>query len=253
MRSRLGFFSKWRFVSHPFSWRPRVPTQRAFLQHRSVPSRVPFGLRNPARRPRDFAAKCAKCALLLACEGLSSYVGARNARIEFLIKRAMLTNLSRLKQERAARWQTRLLRVWNAMDHPDGKCGLSFNFNGNRVTVLHTLSPKKATCAILFASVSAFVLGTSIGLGAFIATFSVQRDVQIRVLHAALIGMSLMYLLVVLTIIHLVFYRDARAMSFASGKNKQNENESDDKPRNRNTSNGTTHTHSRKLGAAASS
>jgi hypothetical protein len=43
--------------------------------------------------------------------------------------------------------------------------------------------------------------------------FDVERDVQVRVLHAALVGMVLMYLGVLAAIVHLVFYRDARAMA----------------------------------------
>ena len=131
----------------------------------------------------------------------------------------MLNDLSRFKEERAARWATRLRRVWRAMDHPDGKLGLSFTFMGERVTLLGTLSPKKATCALLLASSSAFLMGTSIGLGAFCFVFDVERDVQVRVLHAALAGMLLMYVGVLAAIVHLVFYSDARAMSApANGK-----------------------------------
>ena len=125
----------------------------------------------------------------------------------------MLNDLSRFKEERAARWATRLRRVWRAMDHPDGKLGLTFTFMGERVTLLGTVSPKKATCALLLFSSSAFLMGTSIGLGAFCFVFDVERDVQVRVLHAALVGMVLMYLGVLAAIVHLVFYRDARAMA----------------------------------------
>ena len=114
---------------------------------------------------------------------------------------------------------SRLRRVWRAMDHPDGKLGLTFTFMGERVTLLGTLSPKKATCALLLASSSAFLMGTSIGLGAFCFVFDVERDVQVRVLHAALAGMLLMYVGVLAAIVHLVFYRDARAMAApANGK-----------------------------------
>ena len=130
----------------------------------------------------------------------------------------MLNDLSRFKEERAARWATRLRRVWRAMDHPDGKLGLSFTFMGERVTLLGTLSPKKATCALLLASSSAFLMGTSIGLGAFCFVFDVERDVRVRVLHAALVGMLLMYVCVLAAIVHLVFYRDARAMTKPSTK-----------------------------------
>ena len=58
---------------------------------------------------------------------------------------------------------------------------------------------------------------------AFCFVFDVERDVQVRVLHAALVGMVLMYLGVLAAIVHLVFYRDARAMAPPANGNGKTE------------------------------
>jgi len=118
----------------------------------------------------------------------------------------MLNDLSRFKEARAARWSARARRVWCAMDHPDGTLGLTFTFMDARVTVLNTMSPKKATVLVLLLSSAAFAMGTAIGLGAFCFFFQTAPEVQTRVMHAALVGMALTYVGVLTIITHLVFH-----------------------------------------------
>ena len=193
--------------------------------------------------------------MIRTAEGFGAWGGFTDEKRTLSFDRqtfAMLNNLSRLKEERAQRWSGRLQRVWRTLDHPDGKLGLTFTFNHQKVTLLNSMSPKKTTISLLLLSSSAFVIGTSIGLGAFCWMFDITREVQICVLYAALIGMMLTYLLVLLTIVHLVFYRDARAKGERKHHLKSNENASNSR-QDDDTSARRRHIHKSKGSAAASS